>query len=362
MKNTELITRRVVRKLIGYVREQERHVAPEELDDLWRRVEEQVSIEKRKRSRRRVLHIATTVAAAAVLCCVYWLGHRLIPDGREDDSIVDFAQYAQAPEAVGEDIRLLMPGREEVDVKATDARIVHSQNGTVVVNSDTIGRRQPQQAEAEAEFCQLIIPKGRRTQLTLADGTRLWANSGTRVVYPVRFERHRREIYVEGEAFLEVSRREDAPFVVRTREFQVQVLGTTFNVSSYPSEGTSSVVLVEGSVNVKNRQEQQVRLAPGQLVDIETGRLHAPRTVDVEPYICWVKNMLMYMNEPLERVFRKLNLYYGREFVLEPGVAALQVSGKLDLKERLDDVLRAISFSAPIRYEEVEETIYVRKR
>ena len=349
MKNTELITRRVVRKLIGYVREQERHVAPEELDDLWRRVEEQVSIEKRKRSRRRVLHIATTVAAAAVLCCVYWLGHRFDREGR-------------APEGVGEDIRLLMPGGEEVDVKATDARIVHSQNGTVVVNSDTIGRRQPQQAEAEAEFCQLIIPKGRRTQLTLADGTRLWANSGTRVVYPVRFERHRREIYVEGEAFLEVSRREDAPFVVRTREFQVQVLGTTFNVSSYPSEGTSSVVLVEGSVNVKNRQEQQVRLAPGQLVDIETGRLHAPRTVDVEPYICWVKNMLMYMNEPLERVFRKLNLYYGREFVLEPGVAALQVSGKLDLKERLDDVLRAISFSAPIRYEEGEEAIYVRER
>ena len=80
-----------------------------------------------------------------------------------------------------------------------------------------------------------------------------------------------------------------------------------FNVSAYPSEGVSSVVLVEGSVNVKNQQKEQVILAPGQLVDIETGRLHSPRNVDVEPYVCWVKNMLMYVDEPLDKVFRKLN-------------------------------------------------------
>ena len=104
-----------------------------------------------------------------------------------------------------------------------------------------------------------------------------------------------------------------------------------------------------------------MKLAPGQLVDIQTGRLHSPRNVDVEPYICWVKNMLMYVDEPLDKVFRKLNLYYGKEFVLESGVAELQVSGKLDLKEKLEDVLHTISFSAPIYCEEIEGRIFVRK-
>ena len=122
----------------------------------------------------------------------------------------------------------------------------------------------------------MIIPKGKRTRLTLADGTHLWANSGTRVVYPSHFEKNHREIYVEGEVYLDVFRNEDAPFIVRTKDFQIQVLGTSFNVSAYPSEGVSSVVLVEGSVNVKNQQKEQVKLAPGQLVDIQTGRLHSP--------------------------------------------------------------------------------------
>lgn len=355
------IRHHVAQKLIEHAREQERHVTPEELDDLWRRVEEQAFIEKRKNSRRHILYIATALSAAAIFFCMFWLGKQFIVHYADDDSIVDFAQYTQAEEATNKDIRLLIPGKKEVEVevKETDANIIHSQNGAVVVNSDTIDQRKTQ--EKEREFNQLIIPKGKRTRLTLADGTRLWANSGTRIVYPSHFEKNRREIYVEGEVYLDVFRNEDAPFIVRTKDFQVQVLGTSFNVSTYPSECISSVVLVEGSVNVKNLQKEQVILAPGQLVDIETGRLHSPRNVDVEPYICWVKKMLMYMNEPLDKVFRKLNLYYGKEFVLESGVAELQVSGKLDLKEKLEDVLHTISFSAPIYCEEIEGRIFVRK-
>ena len=341
----------VARKLIEHAREQERHVTPEELDDLWRHVEEQVFIEKKKNSRRHILYVTTALSAAVVFFCMFGLGKQFIPYYADDDSIVDFVKYTQVEEATSKDILLLIPGKKDVEVKETDANIIYSHNGTVVVNSDTIAQRKT--LEKEGEFNQLIIPKGKRTRLTLADGTHLWANSGTRVVYPSHFEKNHREIYVEGEVYLDVFRNEDAPFIVRTKDFQIQVLGTSFNVSAYPSEGVSSVVLVEGSVNVKNQQKEQVKLAPGQLVDIQTGRLHSPRNVDVEPYICWVKNMLMYVDEPLDKVFRKLNLYYG--------VAELQVSGKLDLKEKLEDVLHTISFSAPIYCEEIEGRIFVRK-
>ena len=183
-------------------------------------------------------------------------------------------------------------------MKDTDVNIIYSHNGTVVVNSDTIDQRKT--LEKEREFNQLIIPKGKRTRLTLADGTHLWANSGTRVVYPSHFEKNRRDVF----------RNESAPFIVKTKDFQVQVLGTVFNVSAYPSEGMSSVVLVKGSVNVKNYEKEQVKLAPGQLVNIHTGQLNTP---------------------------------------------------KLDLKEKLEDVLHTISFSAPIYYEKFDDKIYVRK-
>lgn len=81
----------VARKLIEHAREQERHVTPEELDDLWRHVEEQVFIEKRKNSRRHILYVTTALSAAVIFFCIFWLGKQFIPFYADDDSIADFA-------------------------------------------------------------------------------------------------------------------------------------------------------------------------------------------------------------------------------------------------------------------------------
>lgn len=356
-KNNPNITH-VARRLIQHFRSSEKTSTPTEMDELWKRIESQARIEKVKNTRRRILYIFTASSVAAIFLGVFLLGQHFVSYYTEDNTITEFAEN-QISQSADSEIILLMPGKKEIEVGANDANIVYYQCGTVVVNSDTVNQLEVK--EKEMEFNQLIIPKGKRTQLTLSDGTRLWVNSGTRVVYPGYFDKHRREIYVEGEVYLDVFHDEKAPFIVKTKDFQVQVLGTVFNVSAYPSEGMSSVVLVEGSVNIKNQDKKQVKLAPGQLVNIHTGQLDTPKNVDVEPYVCWVKNMLMYTDEPLGRVFKKLDLYYGKEFILDPEVEQMLVSGKLDLKEKLEDVLHTISFSAPIYYENLDDKIYVRK-
>ena len=350
----------VIRKVILHVRKQERNVSTTELDESWRLIEKQIHATKKKKLHQRLLYAATYSSVAAILLCMFWLGKQFISYYHADDSaLVDFALKMQAA-PLQEDILLLIPGEKNIEVSDTDANIIYSQNGLVVVNSDTVNQIQPQ--KKKPEFNQLITPKGKRTQLTLPDGTHLWVNSGTRVIYPTHFERDQREIYVEGEVFLDVRRNEKAPFIVRTKDFQVQVLGTSFNISAYSSEKTSSVVLVEGSVNIKSHNQQQVKLAPGQLVNIHSDQLDTPQNVNVEPYICWIKNILMYTDDSLDKVFRKLNLYYGKEFVLDTEVERMQVSGKLDLKDKLEDVLHTISYSAPIEYKEVGDKIYVRKK
>lgn len=359
MENKKPDIKHVARRLIQHFRALERTSTPMDMDELWKCIEQQASIKRAKNARRRVFYIFAASSAAAIFLGVFLLGQQFISSYIEEDAIADFVLQTQISQTTDGEIRLLMPGKKEIEVEANDANIVYSQSGTVVINSDTVN--QVAIKEKEVEFNQLIIPKGKRTQLTLSDGTRLWVNSGTRVVYPSYFDKNRREIYVEGEVYLDVFHNEKAPFIVKTKDFQVQVLGTVFNVSAYPSEGMSSVVLVEGSVNVKNQEREQVKLAPGQLVNIHTGQLNTPKNVDVEPYVCWVKNMLMYTDEPLDRVFKKLNLYYGREFILDSEVEKMLVSGKLDLKEKLEDVLHTISFSAPIHYEKLDDKIYVRK-
>lgn len=347
---------RVARKLIQHFKEEEKKVTSTEMDELWRCVELRAITEKRK-CRHRSLYVVATSVAAVILLCLFWLGKQFTSCYMEDNAIAEFASQTQVLLLDDEEIMLLMPGKKGIEVGTNEANIIYSKDGTVVVNSDTVDIVQ----KKETEFNQLIIPKGKRTRLTLSDGTHLWVNSGTRVVYPARFEKEHREIYVEGEVYLDVFHNEKAPFIVKTKDFQVQVLGTSFNVSAYLSENTSSVVLVEGSVNIKNRNKNKVKLVPGQLVNIHTGQLDTPQNVDVEPYVCWVRNMLMYTDEPLDKVFSKLNLYYGKAFILDPEVTVMLVSGKLDLKEKLEDVLHTISFSAPIYYEEIDDKIYVRK-
>ncbi len=342
-----------MRRLIGFARNQERHVGQDEVEMLWEDVELRAAVERKNLSRRRVRRIVLSAAAAAACICATFFGIRT-HRGAETEPIAELVKYAEKADCPTDRIMLLTPGMDGIEFGDSDADIVYGTNGSVTVN--TISLNRPSEG-----ISRLIVPKGKRARLTLADGTHLWVNSASRVIFPGKFAGNHREIYVEGEVYMDVFHNEAAPFTVQAGDFLVKVLGTSFNVCAYPDEGRSSVILVNGKVNIADEEGNEVSMAPGQIVNMSPGKLGAPEKVDVEPYVCWVRNVLMCSNESLESVFRKLNLAYDREFVLGPGVGTLAVSGKLNLKDSLEDVLHTISFSAPIYYETVEEKIYVYK-
>lgn len=343
----------VMRRLIGFARKQERHVGKDEVEMLWKDVELRAADERKNLFRRRVRRIVISASAAAACACAAFFGIRM-HRGAEAEPLAELVRYAETKELTGGRIMLLTPETEGIEFGDSDADIVYDKDGAVTVN--TISLNRPSEG-----ISRLIVPKGKRAKLTLADGTHLWVNSGSRVIFPGKFAENHREIYVEGEVYMDVFHNESSPFTVQTGDFRVKVLGTSFNISAYPGESRSSVVLVGGKVNIADGSGNEVQMAPGQIVKVSAGSAGAPEKVDVEPYVCWVRNTLVCRNESLESVFRKLNLAYDREFVLGPGVSALEVSGKLNLKDSLEDILHTISFSAPINYETSEEKIFVYK-
>ena len=195
--------------------------------------------------------------------------------------------------------------------------------------------------------------------MRFADGTHLWANSNSRVVYPQKFSEDTREIYVSGEVYLDVAPDKKHPFIVYSKDFNVTVLGTSFNIMAYDNGFPSQVVLVSGKVELSNSANEKVTMNPGELVDIAGSNMSIPRHVDVVPYVSWKDKILIYSDKTLADVFSRLNSCYGREFVLSPDVADIKVTGKLYLKDSIKDVLHAIAFSAPVTYEVREDTIYV---
>lgn len=131
----------------------------------------------------------------------------------------------------------------------------------VVIKNDAKNKLvyEPQEEEEEKITIQnnhLVIPKGKTYQLLLSDGTRIWLNSETEITYPTRFVGNKREITLIGEAFFEVAKNKEKPFIVNANGMEVKVLGTSFNVSCYTADKTISTTLIEGSVSVKTENKK----------------------------------------------------------------------------------------------------------
>jgi ferric-dicitrate binding protein FerR (iron transport regulator) len=197
-----------------------------------------------------------------------------------------------------------------------------------------------------ASMNRLTVPLGERSELTLSDGTKLWVNAGTSVVYPAVFSGKTREIYVDGEVFAEVAHDSKRPFHIRTDKLNVVVLGTSFNVSSYKNDDENSVVLVEGSVRIETDDDTFV-LKPNEKLTMQPGSLNIT-TVDTESYILWKEGLYQFRNEEFAVILSKLSKYYGVEMSCDATSARLVCNGKLDLKEDLTRVLKGLTMTLPV--------------
>jgi len=226
--------------------------------------------------------------------------------------------------------------------------IKQTTSGKLTINSDTIDNKLDRKATA---MNQIIIPYGKRSDITLADGTHIWLNSGSQLSYPSEFKTDSREVYLSGEAFFDVKANPNKPFYVITRDIKIKVLGTRFNVSSYNEDNTTQTVLLKGKVTTgKNKIfAQTIDLMPGErMIYDKTKENISKDKVDVRLYASWVNGYLIFENVPITEVFKKLERFYNKEIVVDNGLEEITFSGKLDLKDNVTDVLDNISFASSV--------------
>ena len=150
---------------------------------------------------------------------------------------------------------LIVSNREEIQLHKNCQLELTDNSGTKYRNDSATLYYQtgtPENTTAQTDNINtLVIGRGGEYSVMLADGTKVHLNSDSKLRYPVTFTRSERRVYLEGEAYFEVSRDERHPFIVEGKDFAVQVLGTSFNISNYKDDDVSRVVLLEGSVQVK---------------------------------------------------------------------------------------------------------------
>ncbi len=242
----------------------------------------------------------------------------------------------------------------EFDTEQTT--IKQSSSGDLTINNDTI-TIQPEKINLAMN--QIIIPYGKHSDIILADGTHIWLNSGSQLSYPARFKTDSREVYLSGEAFFEVKSNPDKPFYVITRDIKIRVTGTCFNVSSYDEDKTTQTVLVKGGITAwKNKLfAKSMVLFPGErLTYTKSNETLSRDKVDVKLYDSWVNGYLIFENVAITDIYRKLERYYNQPVATDEGDEKITFSGKLDLKNNINDVLENISFATSAKHERNEST------
>ncbi len=224
----------------------------------------------------------------------------------------------------GERAILEMADGSRIDLTAGEAKDLSCMAGITVKNDSNILAYQVDGnvSGTKLEYNTIIIPRGGEYRLTLADGTRVWLNSETRLRYPVVFTGERRDAYLEGEAYFEVTRT-GKPFEVHCEGMAIRVLGTAFNVMAYRNEPVIQTTLVNGSVRVTSEMQlgQPVVLTPGRQAEmnVRTGNIES-REVSVESYVGWKDQLFVFDEENMESMMRKLARWYDVDITIESPV------------------------------------------
>lgn len=263
------------------------------------------------------------------------------------------------PDYGGNAIQLVLPDNRKIPINEENSVIQHNSEGVITVNSKKVAIEKVKEStqvekDLSKEFNQLIVPYGKRSTLNLPDGSKLWVNAGSRIVYPIQFASDKREIYVDGEAYLEVAHDANRPFIVKTSQMDVKVLGTSFNVMAYKNDKSSSVVLVTGSVQISTNDKEKAHLEPNKMFLYSDG-IAQVKEVDVSDYTLWKEGLYAYESENLAVILDRLIRYYGKKIHYTQDIASLKCSGKLNMQDNLEIVLDGLMLTAPVTYSKLGE-------
>lgn len=253
-------------------------------------------------------------------------------------------------ERYGEQGRIILPDGTVTEFDRKETVIQQTAEGMLTINEDTLRLKKGMNSTDESAMTQVIIPYGKRSDITLADGTRIWLNAGSSLSYPVHFRNDRREVMLSGEAFFDVTPDDGKPFLVITNEMKIKVTGTRFNVTSYQNEPATSAVLLEGKIETTHRRlfSRPVKLSPGERIvyNRDNGELQKEK-VNTVLYSSWVEGYLIIENEPVDEIFKKLERYYNQRIEVHGFSDLPRFTGKLNLADDLEKVLRNIAFTGP---------------
>lgn len=354
----------LARKILSQFRTTNKSFTEEEKILLFSRITKEIE-EKQQKGKIKAIYI-TLLKYAAVALIFFSIG-ALIFYKRD---VISPEFFSQSIPEINHDnsAKLIRSTGENILLDQNNPVIEHSADGNLQIDSKLVATSSDNKVKSGTTFNQLIIPYGRTSQVTLSDGTRVFLNAGSRLVYPEVFTGSTREVLLTGEAFFDVKTDSKTPFIVQTSDLRIKVLGTRFNLSAYPSDNFVEAVLATGKISLTRNDarffDKPLELVPGQLASYNRKTMETSvQVVDTDNYTLWTEGVVKFESAHLNRILKRMERYYNVSFQFkDPLLGTLQISGKLELKDELAETIERVALAAEVKIEKTAEGYYtVRK-
>ena len=256
--------------------------------------------------------------------------------------------------------QLVLANGRRVDLVPETNLQLEEEGGTRILTLDNMVKYSGMDSlvgqSTEVKYNTLIVPRGGEFSLELADGTRVWLNTESKLRYPVAFTGEERRVEMDGEVYFEVAKNREKPFVVTVNGVDIRVLGTSFNVSAYQEDVVTT--LVTGKVQLKKGDEQVV-LLPNQQAIWSDDKFKV-KQVDARNYVLWKEGVFYFEDVDLETILDDMARWYNVNiFYVNPTLKKMKFSVEIKRYEDINEILRRIEQTKRVKFEIKDRTINV---
>ncbi|MEN6324145.1 MAG: FecR family protein [Proteiniphilum sp.] len=212
------------------------------------------------------------------------------------------------------------------------------------------------------QYNTILVPPGQRINLVLSDNSNVWLNANTIFRYPTQFSKKNRTVFLDGEAYLEVSKNERKPFIIKTGQGDIRVTGTSLNVEAYSKYKSFETSLFTGSVDIYRNETKITSLNPNEKSTLENDKLIVSNITDIDEFL-WRKGLIVFNNKKLEEILLSLEKYFDVHIQINAkSLPQHTYTGKFRQADGVDYALRVLQRSIQFNYERDESTgtIYIK--
>jgi len=328
---------------------------PENTGAAWKDVASKIR-NKRKFGYKQLAYVSIAASIILMLALVF--------DWNKDEQQLVVDDLENVIQPGGKKAKLLLDNGKEYELLAGKELFIEENGVQIKSNGTTIEYHTANNEATKLRYNTIIIPRGGEFFIKLSDGTKVWLNSETTFKYPLGFAKSERKVELQGEAYFEVVKNKQAPFKVLSGEQIVEVLGTSFNISSYEEDSVIFTTLVEGKVSVFSKQNPDLKkslLPNDQSLLFKNQGVINKRKVEAYKYTSWIAGRFYFKDQQLVEIMKTLSRWYDVDVIFKnENAKTVKFTGDLQRHEKFENILSKIEKTNEVKFEIKDKIITVK--